>query len=581
MGLEVTSVGSYVGGYKLLRYLGEGRLGVVFRARHQDEERAHRQGGDVVLRAIRPELCGRADFKDRFTATLKPLRTLEHPSIVRNVDALQLPDGQICTVDELAEGDKITSLLGRDVALPWSRALAIFHPVMAALAHAHARGVLHGGVCPSNVVIRKDDTVGLLDFGIAAQELGPGLEFMAPELMRQGAGALLVGARPAKPPTEKSDVYSVGMCLYYALAGTFPWGTGKEPREIIEAKRAGRFPRVDVLNPGVPEPLGQVVNGAIATDPAERIPTVTDLARALTRATEPAIGHWVRPGRTITREKQYVAQKLEQALERRERSSLSTAKLKAVDLRAASSRAVAAIHTGEVDAQEVARIEKARERWARRFERRSARNWAYAGSAAAGPVFVGLCALLIMAGAPIPVPEDWIVYVLPSVVLFYFGALLGLMGGLREKTSQDLGVLVAGWISPILSIFVLFGGDWLLTTTKLGGEPGSAPRAATLLALIWSANALLGCWYAERRNQKVEREKIRAALPKEAQRDSGAIVTRGFKAISERALTSGRVKAVSKRKVPVTGRQPVVEPTPDPNRATDKHPRMAPRKAAE
>ena len=560
MGLDVTSVGSYVGGYKLLRYLGEGRLGVVFRARHQDEERAHRQGGDVVVRAIRSELCALQDFRERFTDTLKPLRSLEHPSIVRNIDALELPDGQICIVDEFVDGAAITGLLGRDVVLPWSRALAIFHPVMAALAHSHARGVLHGGVCPRNVVIRQDDSVALLDFGIAAQELGPGLEYMAPELMRKGSAALLVGARPAHPPTERSDVYSVGMCIYYALAGTFPWGTGKEPREIIEAKRAKRFPRVDALNPGVPSPLGQVIDGAIAADPEARIPTVTDLARALTRATEPAIGQWVGPGRTITREKQYVAQKLEQALERRERSGHSSAKLKAVDLRAPSSRAVQAIHTGQVDAQEVARVEKAREAWARRFERRTARNWAFAVSGLSGPVFVALCALLILMGAPVPVPEDWVVFVFPSIVFFYLGALLGLMGGLREKTSQDLSVLLAGWISPIVSVFVLFGGDWLLTTTKLGGEPGSAPRAATLLAIIWTVSALLGCWYGERQNILVETERMRASLPKQA-RDSGAIVTRGFRAISERALTSGRVKAITtgRQKAVTTGRQKVAD----------------------
>ena len=559
MALEVTSVGSYVGGYKLLRYLGEGRLGFVFRARHQDEERAHRQGGDVVLRAIRPELSERADFKDRFTATLKPLRRLEHPSIARNVDALQLPDGQICTVDELVDGSPVAELLGREVTMPWSRALAIFHPVMAALAHAHARDVLHGGVCPRNVYIRKDDTVALLDFGIAAQELGPGLEYMAPELMRKGAGALLVGARPAGPPTEKSDVYSVGMCLYYALAGTFPWGSGKEPREIIQAKRAGKFPRVDALNPAVPPPLGQVLAGAITADPDERIPTITDLARALTRATEPAIGQWVRPGRTITREKQYVAQKLEQALARREATGHSTAKLRAVDLRAASSRAMEAIRTGEVDAQEVARIEKAREAWARRFERRTARNWAYALSGLSGPIFVAACALLIAAGAPLPVPADWVVFVFPSVVFFYLGALLGLKAGLRDLTSQDLGVLIAGWVSPIVSVFVLFGADWVLTTTKIGGAPGSGPRAATLLALIWTVNALLGCWYGERRNVTIEKERIRAALPKQAQRDSGAIVTRGFKAISEKALSSGRIKAISRRAVKaVSGRHQAV-----------------------
>ena len=340
MGLEATSVGSYVGGYKLLRFLGEGRLGPVFRALHQDSETAHEQGGDVALRALRPELCARDEFQERFTANLAGVVRLDHPSVVRHIDALVLPDGQLCLVEELVEAGTMLDLVGRGAPMPWSRALTLVHPVLAALAHAQARGVVHGAVCAKNILIRqRDDQVMLADFGIAAAELGPGLEAMAPELMRVGAAALLVAARPAAPSTERSDVYSVGMTLFLALTGSYPWGSSKEPRAIIDAKLHGRFPRADALNPALPPALGAVVAGALETDPVDRIGSLTELARALTQATEPALGTWVKPGRTITREKQFVAQRLEEALARREAAAEqgSLPKLKAVDFRAPSS----------------------------------------------------------------------------------------------------------------------------------------------------------------------------------------------------------------------------------------------------
>ena len=512
MGVDPSHVGSYLGEYQLKKVLGEGRLGSVYLARHGDPEIALSQGGDVALRVMRPELCDRHDFRRAFEDAVVSVGQLDHPSIIRHLDALELPDGQLCLVEEAVEGVPLSSLVGEGRPMPWSRALTIVQPLLGGLAHAAARGVVHGALRPENIVIRTgDEQVMLSDFGIAASELGPTLEYMAPELLPDGAAARLLSVRPARPADERSDVYSIGMVLYVAVTGGFPWGTNKPPRDIIEAKRTGEFPRADVLNPAIPPSLGAVIEGALLLDPDARIGSATELSRALTEAAEPAIGTWVRPGRVITKEKQFVAQRLEEAIARRadpHSTRTSSRSLRAVEATPGSNSSLDAIHTGHADPLEVARVAHAREAWARRSNRGTARFWSFIIALLSGPVVIAALAGAMALGMPIPVPQDLVAFVLPAIAFFLLGGWLGLKAGLRERHNLDLGIFPRALISPVVSVLVLFGGDWLLNVTDLGGDPDSAPRAAVLLAAVWSANAVFGWYTGERLNVKVERLQV-------------------------------------------------------------------------
>jgi|GEM_PF-5711938 len=523
MGVDSSHVGSYVGGYKIKAHLGEGRLGMVFRARAQNELTAQAQGGDVIFRALRPALCDRSEFRANFNVTLPLVAMLDHPSIVRHIDALELPDGQLVVIEEFVEGTPLSHIMGHGAPMPWSRALTIIEPLLGALAHAKAREVVHGAVNPSNVLIRaKDEQVMLLDFGVGASELGPGLPFMAPELLPIGPSATISSVRPASPSTELSDVYSVGMLLYVMLTGSFPWGATSKNRDIVAAKLRGGFQRADILNPALPPALGAVVEAACKLDPTKRIQSVTELSRALTQAVEPAIGQWIRPGRTITREKQFVAQRLEEALARRgEPRTRSAASLRAVDAVPASSHELEAIHTGDADPREVARIAHAREAWSRRSTRSVARNWAYVLSALAGPFVVALIGLLNAFGIVVPAPEDWVVFVLPALAFYFLGGWFGLKAGLRRFARTDMSLFPRAIVSPLISLLVLFGGDWLLDITNLGGGLDSGPRTAAILGAIWSANGVFGCWTANRLNRLVEQIKVEERLPPPAASATG------------------------------------------------------------
>ncbi|MCO4769026.1 MAG: serine/threonine protein kinase [Deltaproteobacteria bacterium] len=518
MGVGEAHVGSYVGGYRIKALLGEGRLGLVFRARAQDEATAQAQGGDVIFRAIREQLCERTEFRASFNLLLPIVATLDHPGIVRHIDALELPDGQLALIEEFVEGTPIDHLMGHGAPMPWSRALTIIQPMLGAMAHAQARQMVHGAINPTNVLIRThDEQVMLLDYGVEAAELGPGLAYMAPELLPIGPRALLMAVRAASPPSEQSDIYSVGLLLYVMLTGNFPWGGTTRPREIVEAKLDGDFPRVDDLNPTVPPALASVVAAAMDLDLERRVRSVVELSRALTQAVEPAIGQWVGPGKTITREKQFVAQRLEEALSRRnEPRTRSSASIRAIEAVSVSSHEIEAIHTGDANPVEVARIAHARENWAKRANRGAARAWAYAISALSGPILMAILGLLIAAGVRIPVPEDWLVFVGPAVLFYFLGASLGLKSGLRDRRAVDFSVVPRAIVSPFVSIAVLFGGGWLLDVTNLGGSLDAGPQTAVMLAAIWSANALIGCWVADRLNKVVDVIDVEDRLPPSA-----------------------------------------------------------------
>lgn len=523
MGVDASHVGSYLGGYRIKEVLGEGRLGIVFRARAQDEITAQRQGGDVAFRAVRPALCDRGEFRDQLNVLLPVVAMLDHPAIVRHLDALELPDGQLVLIDEFVEGTKVSQLAGHGVPMPWSRALTIIQPMLGGMAHAMARQMPHGAIHPGNVIIRTgDDQVMVTDYGIAASELGPGLAYMAPELLPGGTSSMLLSVRPVAPPSEQADIYSVGMMLYVMLTGNYPWGGNKRPREIVEAKLNGRFERADVINPALPPALASVIEAALEIDPSQRLRSVTELSRAITQAVEPAVGQWVRPGRVITREKQFVAQRLEEALARKnEPRTRSSASMKAIESLPQSSTRIVAIKTGEADPQEVARIAHAREVWTRKANVGAARSWAFAASALSGPVAMGLIGLLILAGVTLEVPDDWLIFVGPSFLFYFLGAWFGLKAGLRDRRSADFQVLPRALVSPFVSVLLLFGGDWLLDVTNLGGSLDAGPRTAVVLAAIWSANALIGCWVADRLNKVAEVADVEERLPESAARHTG------------------------------------------------------------
>jgi eukaryotic-like serine/threonine-protein kinase len=214
-----------IGPYKLIRVLGEGGMGVVWLAQREDT------GAIVAVKLLLGAGFSPAR-RERFTREIKTLAKLRHPYIARLYDAGALPDGTPWFVMEHIEGERLVDYC-RTHKLSIDERLHLFQKICEAVQYAHSQEIIHRDLKPSNILVEKDGTPRLLDFGIARElQVGddtsdhtrPGLRFhspyyAAPEWLRDGAVGFY------------TDVYSLGMILYELLAGKLPIDLAKSAEE--------------------------------------------------------------------------------------------------------------------------------------------------------------------------------------------------------------------------------------------------------------------------------------------------------------------------------------------------------------
>ncbi|MCA2213224.1 serine/threonine-protein kinase [Jidongwangia harbinensis] len=214
------------GRYRLASRLGAGGMSVVWRA--HDEV----LGRDVAVKVLSPDLAANPDTLRRIRLEARAAAQLRHPHVVEVHDYGETTDGDgkplPYVVMELVEGRSLAQLLTAG-ALPWRLAVLVGAQVAAALAAAHARGIVHRDVTPNNVMVTASG-VKLVDFGISATvgEADSSAEgilgtpaYLAPERLDAGQ------VRPA------TDVYALGLLLYRMLAGRLPWAAGTTTQMLI------------------------------------------------------------------------------------------------------------------------------------------------------------------------------------------------------------------------------------------------------------------------------------------------------------------------------------------------------------
>ncbi len=259
-----------VPGYRLEELLGRGGSGEVWRA-------VPRGGGEPV--AVKVLVAGDPDRQAR---EAELLGELDHPHLVRLVEVVHQPRrggrARVALVLELLAGGSLAALLARRGRLRPGEVVTAVSPVAAALAHAHAAGVVHGDLSPGNVVFTAEGRPVLTDLGVA-RVLG---EAAAGEVTPAYVDPTVAGGGA---PGPASDVFGAAAAAFHALTGVAPWNAAT-PADTLAVAAAGELPDLDLLAPEAPPALREVIARGLAADPADR-PTAAEFALDLRHACRP------------------------------------------------------------------------------------------------------------------------------------------------------------------------------------------------------------------------------------------------------------------------------------------------------
>jgi TolB-like protein len=260
------------GSYVLERELGRGGMATVFLARDLKHDRL------VALKVLHPDLAATLG-PERFQREIRFAANLQHPHILTVLDSGNAGNHLWFTMP-FVEGESLRDRLNREHQLPLDVAIEIAREAARALEYAHQHGIVHRDIKPENILLTRDGSTLVADFGIAravsADErlTQTGLAIGTPAYMspEQASGDKTVDAR--------SDVYSLGAVLYEMLAGEAPY-TGPTAQAIVMKRFTEPVPSVRKLRPSVPEAVDQAIRRALAPIAADRFATAGELAQAV------------------------------------------------------------------------------------------------------------------------------------------------------------------------------------------------------------------------------------------------------------------------------------------------------------
>lgn len=259
------------GRYELLELIGVGGMADIYRARDVQEDRI------VAVKILKTEFAGSEEFLRRFRNESKAIALLSHPNIVKIYD-VGFTDKVQFIVMEYVDGITLTDYIEQQGVLKWRDAVHFTVQVLKALQHAHDRGIVHRDVKSSNIMLLRDGTIKVMDFGIArfnrennktmSEKTIGSVHYISPE---QARGDIT---------DERSDIYSVGVALYEMLTGKKPFD-GDTPVAIALKHMQSTPKRPTEINETIPEGLEQIVLRAMQKEPSARYQTagemITDL----------------------------------------------------------------------------------------------------------------------------------------------------------------------------------------------------------------------------------------------------------------------------------------------------------------
>jgi serine/threonine-protein kinase len=263
-----------VGRYEILAELGQGAMGMVYKALDPKINR------EVAIKTIRFsdefEEDRISEVKERFFKEAELAGSLSHPSIIAIYDVGEDYDLTYMTM-ELLDGRDLEEFCQKETLLPVRQVLDVIIDAAEALDYAHGRGVVHRDVKPANIMLLKDGRIKVMDFGIAkavsSSQTKTGIILGTPNYMspEQINGQIMDG---------RSDIFSLGVVFYQLLTGVSPF-RGKTLTELFYQITQVKHPSPSKINPRVIKPCEKLLDKALAKDPSQRFQRATDLARYL------------------------------------------------------------------------------------------------------------------------------------------------------------------------------------------------------------------------------------------------------------------------------------------------------------
>jgi len=263
--------GRTIAGFRILRELGRGGMGVVYLARQDYPER------DVALKVVSPEFAADPAFRDRFIAEANAVAGTEHSNIVP-VFAAGVEDHTLYLAMRYVRGSDLASEVARG-GLPPERAVEICMQIGRALSSAHRRGLVHRDVKPGNVLLDEEGHAYLMDFGLIRRTDVRG----GPTRTGQFMGSVVYCAPEqirGDPIDGRADLYSLGCVLFECLTGRPPFYRESEVA-VMYAHLEEPAPRPSDYAPGVSRGLDDVVATAMAKRPEDRFPTAEEMVAAM------------------------------------------------------------------------------------------------------------------------------------------------------------------------------------------------------------------------------------------------------------------------------------------------------------
>ena len=248
--------------YEILERIGTGGMAIVYKAK------CHRLNRLVAVKILKSDLAQDEDFRRRFNAESQAVAQLSHPNIVSVYDVSKGGDIEYIVM-ELIDGITLKQYMEKRGQLNWRESLHFITQIMRGLSHAHSRGIVHRDIKPQNVMVLRDGSVKVADFGIAC------LENAAQTLTQEALGSVhYISPEQARGDRTdaRSDIYSAGVVLYEMLTGRLPFeGDSAVSVAIQHLSSVPLAPRE--INPDIPEQLELICMKAMAPDLDKRYPS--------------------------------------------------------------------------------------------------------------------------------------------------------------------------------------------------------------------------------------------------------------------------------------------------------------------